>query len=223
MKKRLSQEWLKAIACITMLIDHIGAVFVPGYALRLVGRLSFPIYCFLLAEGVQHTRNRKRYGLRLLIGALLSEIPFDLLFFGRITWRHQSVMVTLLLSFWMLCRMEKWGKYLAVAVAAIAAELLGADYGALGVILVAVFALAGESSGALPMQAVGMGVCFLLMDSMRMPFLGLRIPIQLFGLLALIPLYFYSGEKATKSRMLQWGFYLFYPVHLIVLLLYRRL
>lgn len=61
MRRSLSQESLKLIACVTMLLDHIGAVFLPGYytyyALRILGRLSFPIYCFLLVEGAHHTRN----------------------------------------------------------------------------------------------------------------------------------------------------------------------
>ena len=60
MRKFLSQEWLKVIACFTMLADHIGAVFFPRlYWLRIVGRLAFPIYCFLLAEGAAHTGNPK--------------------------------------------------------------------------------------------------------------------------------------------------------------------
>lgn len=84
-KRGLSQETLKIIACVTMLLDHIGATFCPGIGLRIVGRIAFPIYCFLLAEGVHYTHSPKKYGLRLLIGALLSEIPFDLLFFGELT------------------------------------------------------------------------------------------------------------------------------------------
>ena len=67
-KKIFSQEGLKILACVTMLLDHIGAVFMPTmatyslyYALRIIGRLAFPIYCFLLAEGVAHTKNPVKY------------------------------------------------------------------------------------------------------------------------------------------------------------------
>ena len=77
-KKGLSQEALKSIACITMLLDHIGATMVRGYTLRIIGRIAFPIFCFLMAEGAYHTKNPRKYCLRLMIGMLLSELPFDL-------------------------------------------------------------------------------------------------------------------------------------------------
>ena len=91
MKKCLSQEWLKIIACVIMLIDHIGAVLLPQYIwLRYIGRIAFPIYCFLLAEGVHYTKNPQKYGLRLAAGALLSEIPFDLALFGGVTPYYET-------------------------------------------------------------------------------------------------------------------------------------
>ena len=113
MKKRISQEGLKLIACLTMLIDHIGyAIVYPMYlraqvtggleltenaqllytlylVMKSIGRLSFPIFCFLLVEGVRHTRSRKKYGLRLLFAALLSEIPFNLVVSGSLVWRYR--------------------------------------------------------------------------------------------------------------------------------------
>ena len=54
-KRGLSQEALKAIACVTMLLDHIGSIFVSGYTLRIIGRIAFPIFCFLMAEGAYYT------------------------------------------------------------------------------------------------------------------------------------------------------------------------
>ena len=83
-EKGIYQEELKLLACVTMLVDHIGAVLVPGFALRIIGRIAFPIFCFVLAEGAYHTRDPRKYGIRLLIGLLLSELHFDLLFSGRL-------------------------------------------------------------------------------------------------------------------------------------------
>ena len=77
-KKCISQEMLKIIACVTMLLDHIGATMVSGYGLRIIGRIAFPIYCFLLVEGFTYTRNKAKYAMRLFVFALISEVPFDL-------------------------------------------------------------------------------------------------------------------------------------------------
>ena len=225
-KKGLSQEGLKLIACITMLIDHVGAALLPCVELRIIGRIAFPIYCFLLAEGAARTRDSKRYAMRLAIGMLLSELPFDLLFFGGLTWRHQSVMVTLLLGFLMTQAMERvkpLGLQLLIAVPfAVAAEWLGTDYGGWGVMMVALFALTREMPGALGMQTVGVALLCWLIGGMKITIGTMRMPVEMFGVFAIVPIGCYSGKKATGSRLVQWGFYLFYPVHLTVLLLIDR-
>lgn len=220
-KRRLSQEGLKLIACITMLLDHIGAAVIPQLGLRIIGRISFPIFCFLLAEGVYHTRNPKKYGLRLLIGALLAEIPFDLLFFAEPTLAHSSVMVTLLLGF---CygeaakRVNKLGhKVLLLIPFAFVAELLGADYGAHGVAMIAVFLLTRNMQDKLPVQILLLGIICYLMGSSPVMIIDFSVPIEMFALLAMVPIALYGGRKLTGSAWAKWGFYLFYPVHLMVL------
>ena len=219
-KKGISQEGLKLIACVTMLIDHIGAVLVPYTELRIIGRLAFPIYCFLLAEGIAHTRNPKKYALRLGIGALLAEVPFDLLFFGELTFAHQSVMITLLLGFLMAMWARKTGNILLpFAVCFFGAELLGTDYGGYGVALIALFLVSADKPHKQLIQTLGMAVLMLLMGSMPVAVIGIRVPIQLFAVLAMVPICYYSGKKATSSVWVQRVFYLFYPVHLAVLLL----
>ena len=225
-KKIFSQEGLKIIACVTMLLDHIGAVFMPSivnynlyYALRIVGRLAFPIYCFLLAEGVAHTKNPVKYGLRLFVGILLAEIPFDLALFGRFTWDHQSVMVTLFLGFGMALIIQKLDRTKLVPVIAFAflAELFRTDYGAWGVGMIALFVLTRERKDRNMIQTLMLAAICYLMNSASVPIFGIRLPIELFAVLALIPIFLYTGKKSTGSKAVQTIFYLFYPVHLLVL------
>ena len=220
-EKIFSQEGLKLMACITMLIDHIGATIIPNMDFRIIGRLAFPIYCFLMVEGIWHTRNLKQYAIRLGIGALLSEIPFDLLFFGRITWDHQSVMVTLLLGllavYWGRKQKNYW---LPFCICFLAAEFLCTDYGGWGVAIICMFAMTREVPHREWLQLLGLALIFWAMDSYALPFGEIRIPIQFFGLPAMIPIGLYSGKKLTRNRAAQWAFYLFYPVHLTALLMW---
>lgn len=222
-KKGLAQEGVKAIACLSMLLDHIGAALVPGDGLRIVGRIAFPIYCFLLAEGIFYTKNPRKYGLRLLMGAILAEVPFDLLLFGGLTWAHSSVMVTLLLGFLygvLAGRVEKVEyRILLVLPFLAAAEVLGSDYGGAGVAVIAVFVLTRDMPRRVLIQTVGLGVICYSMHSYPVRLGPIAVPIEMFALLAMIPIARYDGRKLTGSRAVQWGFYLFYPVHLAVLLI----
>lgn len=237
----LSQETLKTIACVTMLIDHVGATVVERmfvrapslwlyslyYIMRIIGRAAFPIYCFLLAEGAHYTHNPRNYALRLFAGVLLSELPFDFGLFGGWTWAYQSVMVTMLLGFGMLELMKKcpnfWMKLLAVVPFALAAEWMKTDYGGYGVVMIALFGLTRGLPCCRQVQFAGMAALCLAMDSALVPIGPVRIPVELFALFAMIPIAQYSGRKATSNRAVQWGFYLFYPVHLTVLAVIMKL
>ena len=244
-KRGLSQEGLKLIACISMLIDHIAAVIVLRFVqqatgesqeilrefyrvLRMIGRLAFPIYCFLLVEGAAHTHNPKGYCLRLLIAAVVAEIPFDLACFGDLTWQHQNVMITLLLGFLMLQLMVRLPalplKLIAVIPFALLAQYLHTDYGAKGILVIALFALTRE----LPHQRVlqFFGLWFIFSPSHLMAFRwvhGISVEIKELAVLAVVPIALYSGRKITSSKAVQWAFYLFYPVHLAVLYLIVKL
>ena len=212
-KYGLTQEWLKIIACVTMLIDHVGLIFFPGVMeWRMVGRLAFPIYCFLMAEGMARTRNVKKYGIRLAIGALLAEIPFDLLFFGKLTMAHQSVMVTLLLGYGMVLLMKRFPTFqiLIMFLFAIAARMFKTDYSDLGILMIGMFVLTREVNYRPIVQAVLLAVLIWLLRGWG---------IQLLAVAAMVPISLYSGRKSGHSKAVQWIFYLFYPVHMAVLLL----
>lgn len=240
-KRGLPQEGLKLIACIAMLLDHAGAIVVLNcfYAttgmnkevlgniyeiLRAVGRLAFPIYCFLLVEGAIHTHNTKRYGLRLLIAAVLSEIPFDLALFGSFTWQHQSVMATLLLGFLMLQAMKKCpslpAQLLLILAFAWLAQWMNTDYGAKGIFTVALFALTRELSHRGIWQFFGLWCIFSPRHLMMLNWVdGFAVTTQELAVFAALPIMRYDGRKVTKSKAVQWAFYLFYPVHLLLLYL----
>lgn len=218
---RLSQEHLKLTACVAMLIDHIGAVFVHRTALRIIGRLAMPIYCFLLAEGIRHTKHPVRYGIRLFIGMLLAELPFDYLFYSGWTPQHQSVMLTLFLAYCMGQCMEHVRSYplkLLVCIPfALAAELLMTDYGGTGVLMVALFLLTRDMPRKVLPQTLGLALLCLSTNTR----LIYGIPLQLFAVAAMIPICLYSGIKTSQSKFLQNAFYLFYPGHLALLWLVR--
>ena len=219
-RRGLSQETLKIIACGTMLLDHIGACLFPRQLwLRVIGRIAFPIYCFLLVEGVYHTKRPLQYLFRLTIGMILSEYFFDAALFGGWTWQHQSVIVTLVLAYimvrFMLLIPPLWGKLLIILPFALAAELLNTDYGALGIALVAMFVLTRRMRHRSAIQAFC--ICLLSVFYQGVP------TLEPLAVMALLPIDFYSGRKAANSRVIQWTFYLFYPVHLAILLLVQNL
>ena len=222
----IPQEGLKLLACVTMLIDHVGAVLLPHVVmLRCIGRLAFPIYCFLLTQGLQHTKKPGRYLLRMGIVMVLSEIPYDLLFCGRLTMDDQSVMVTLFLGLCMgfLMRRLMWWpvKLLLILPFALAADLLQTDYGAWGVVMIALFLLLKTEGWQLSALCASLLVLNWFMPSMLLRVGMFMIPVQCFAVVALIPITWYSGVKYTRSQVVRWMFYLFYPAHLLVLLLFR--
>lgn len=228
MKKGFSQEGLKLLACLTMLCDHIGYALISHtgnaalyYLLRIIGRLAFPLYVFLLVEGFSHTRNRPKYFLRLLAGALLAELPYDLMIYGQFSWESQSVMVTLSLGFLALTVMDRVGSIYWKAVAAlpfvVLAELACSDYGWQGVLLVVLFAMSREYYARNIIRFGGMLVIFHTMPSVMLPLGGMGIPMQALGALSILFIAGYDGRKLTNSRVVQWAFYLFYPVHMLIL------
>ena len=112
--KVLNTFTLKMIAIVSMLIDHVGYIFFPEVMLfRIIGRISFPIFAYVLAEGVYYTKDITKYMLRLGTFALLSEIPYDLAIMGSVLeFSHQNVFFTLffgVLMFWVYKKIDRQG------------------------------------------------------------------------------------------------------------------
>lgn len=216
----LTGAQLKIIAMLCMLTDHIGAALVyplatehpqwavPYYAMRAVGRLAFPIYCFLLTEGFIHTGSRTRYLARLALFALISELPFDLLFSGTVfDPGSQNVFFTLTIAMAVLWALERYGKdgmsrACIAAIGGAAAFLLRGDYGWLGVALTTVLYLFRQDWEKRRVGVIVTGIV-IYPNPFCVPFL------------CFLPLAeHYSGRQGRKLGL--W-MYWFYPVHLLAL------
>lgn len=216
--KLLNSMHLKLIALITMIIDHTGAIFFSGQDLyRIIGRLAFPIYCFLLVEGFFHTKSREKYAARLFIFALISEIPFDYAFFGGLNGSHQNIFFTLFLGLsgiWVSESFRYKTPLVSIAGfvgAAVLATLLNTDYTILGILYILIFYFARSMPHGLKeiyiLLAIGTATSFL------------SGSIQMYAIFAVIPIMLYNGKPGLGSRLLQYGFYAAYPVHLMILYL----
>lgn len=130
-------------------------------------------------------------------------------------------MITLLIGYLMALwiRRTERGQLVPVIVCAVAAELVSADYGAFGIMIIALFVMTRERTDRLPMQAMILAALCWFIGGMGWQIGPVYLPAQMFGVLAMIPIGLYNGRKSTASRAVQWGFYLFYPVHLTLLLL----
>jgi len=217
----MSSLVLKITALITMIIDHYGAIFQGNIIIyRIIGRLAFPIYCFLLVEGYTHTSNIKKYALRLIAFAFISEIPFDLAFFGKIGFEHQNIFFTLFIGLTAIYFIDnKEGKYstnsaFIIIAASITATLLRTDYQFIGIIYILAFYFTRNQAKHKKFLTIGL-IMFAVNLSAGM--------LQQFSLLALIPIYFYNKKEGRKSKILQMSFYTAYPLHLIIFYLINTL
>lgn len=221
----LTGTQIKWIALLTMIIDHTGLILMRGtdwyQAFRWIGRISFPLYCFLLVEGFCHTRRIGRYMARIGVWALLSELPFDWMIFGsqgrfvwsEILWNSQNVLFTLLLGLLALegyVRLQNRGRQLAAilwcAMMAGAAWIGRTDYSWAGVALIC-FLYRFRQKAAYRF-AFGYGTLILGVNLNEYPAaIG-------FGVMQL-----YCGARG-RSRY-PWLFYLAYPLHLTVLCVIR--
>lgn len=198
---------LKCIAIVSMALDHTGAVLYPSQIwLRCLGRIAFPIFCFLIVEGFFHTHDVRRYMGRLGVFALISEIPYDLAFRGvPLEYAHQNVFFTLLIGIGMMVLLERnreWPvKAVILLLAMWLAVLTRSDYNFRGVLLIFVFYIFHESRW-LAVTAGGFW-----------NFLYQGV-IQKYGVLSVLPLALYNGERGRKMK---YFFYIFYPAHLLLL------
>lgn len=230
-KPGISGSTLKLLAIVTMLIDHFGAVVVaraahePGFdhafwsslywPMRSIGRIAFPIFCFLLVEGFIHTSNVKKYLGRMILFALISEIPFDLALTGNfVDFYFQNVFWELAMGIIAMKYLDyvekKKFKYMVqvalrlgiIAFFAFAAELLQLDYGMYGIIsIVALYVFRQKKWSQLLVGAISF--CW-----------------EQVAPLAFLPIAFYNGKR---GRSIKYFFYAFYPAHLLILYMIAKI
>ena len=224
--KILSGSVLKCIALFTMIVDHVGLHLLRNSGIvllytsagplelftlmRKVGRLAFPIYCFLLVEGFLHTHDRRKYGLNLLAFALISEIPWNLEHTGALYCPSQNVFFTLFLGYAGMCCIEELKERpLEQLISLIALVLvvmnLKADYGIGGFAFILVMYLLREQK---ILQAI-VGTC-----------------IESGGWaagLAFIPINLYNGQRGfIQGKAMKYLFYAAYPVHILIIYLIKK-
>lgn len=214
--KKLTSFELKMIAAGSMCVDHVGALFFPDVELlRILGRIAFPLFCFLAAEGFCHTRNVNRYLVNLLICACVSELFFDAVFFGKLVPNRNNSVFTLaggVASLLVIQRVNLLTGSVFALIAGYFLQFAGMDYGFYGVILIVLMYLARQyGMNTKQNMYLSWGIIALFM-------IFYKRSIQAYGAFSIIFMVLYSGKKGYHSSWAKRFFYIFYPAHLALLL-----
>jgi hypothetical protein len=231
---------LHILAMIFMVFDHIWGVFATnGYLwMTCIGRLTYPIFAFMIVEGYFKTKNLKKYVLRLLVFALISEIPFNLVMSS--SWfspLHQNVLWTFLIGILLIFLNEKarakklWIRALVLVGTVLLGTLLGivsfVDYGHGGVLIIlAFYVFRGRKWWCLVGQIVSLlYISFEVISGQFIPITlfgnTFELIIQSFCVLTLVPIWLYRGKQGPYNKAIRYLYYGFYPAHLLILWLIR--
>lgn len=232
LSKPFDANMLKWLAIICMIIDHVAWTFVPtfsvlGQVMHALGRFTAPIMCFFLAEGFYYTKNIKKYLLRLLIFALISWIPFSLLFSDRLLAYNLGMMFSLFLALLalMLCKSKKPLVLKILGVIGLCFLSFFGDWPIYSILFVLSF---GLNRGSFKKQVLFFSITSVLLfadhvlvptllDSSYNPLSG----IYLIGVFAPLPLlYLYNGKRGGEGlppALNKWAFYVAYPLHLLII------
>ena len=239
----INANTLRFIACTLMLMDHLWATVVPGNNwMTYLGRLAFPIFAFQIVEGFFHTSDIRKYAKRLLIFGLISEIPFNLMFSASPIYPfHQNVMFTLLIGLLAINELEKLHTFpkagevpksaiikalivgILKTIGLLLLSIVGfTDYGGYGVLTIILFYLCYRAKFSWLFQLVGMiYINIFALKGLSIPIIiggsEFMFPTQGFAVFSLLLIWLYNGKKGRSSKALQYGFYAFYPAHMLVL------
>lgn len=252
----MSSLCLKVLAALSMLIDHAQTARVItqpllmevfhlslveshkfGRMLELFGRVAFPIFSFLIAEGCRRTRSMPNYLIRLLLFAILSEIPFDLVMMpldghhvmeNVLRFRHWNVLFTYALGvacIWAVQSMSglpRWCRYGVMAGTALLSVLLDTDYSCYGILMILIAYYTEHKAAAFRRMAAVLFCAYVLMPLILNGMFSLdRFYLWGASLLGLIAAFSYNGSYGNKKLGIL--FYYFYPAHLTILVILRIL
>ena len=206
----MSNNQLKMLACCLMAVDHAALIFLPKesaiyWAMRLVGRIAFPIFLFCLTEGFLHTRSRKKQSFLLFIFACVSEGPFDIAFGYR--WEQQNVLWTLLICYLMIWGIELFAARLPFQIAIVIMACLVAYFTRVDYRMAGILACLLGYLGRRDKRVAG--------SLIPIPLLAQGSAVSVGTLLSTGILWLYSGKRGAVK--MKYFFYVFYPMHLLLL------
>lgn len=232
---------LKIIAMITMFCDHLGDAIFKGFSyFNYIGRIAFPIFAFQISEGYIHTKNLKKYLIRLMVFALISQIPYILFLSLYSRGVRLNVFFTLALGLIAIClhsyihkdisgtidtrikssipniSLKLIVEFLPVAAVCIIGELAKVDYGWWGVLLVFIFYYFKQNKLAMNISFITMCIIYYGIDIIQTGFNTIYIWLFAFNVLPILFINLYNGKQGKKIKYL---LYIFYPAHLLVLYL----
>lgn len=207
---------LKIIGLITMFLDHYQFMIGGSEIFRIIGRVAFPIFAFTLSEGYVHTRNLKKYLLRIFCFAVGIQILFILFEYGGIVNIFFTLFFGLVAIYILNLKKDlvkepfmKVIKVILIAGILYLAQVLQLDYGAYGILLIMIFNAFRNDKLKILMSFLALN-----MFNIIFPNVFQIIDTQIFSLISLIFIFMYNGEKGKSIR---YFFYLFYPVHFFIL------
>lgn len=221
----MSRTVLKYIAIIAMTLDHISAFFLPidtalGFAMRITGRITAPVMCYFIAEGFRFTSDRRSYGKRLLIFALISQPAYY--FADTSQPLRLNMLFTLLIGFMMLCAYDKI-KNTALKCAAIMLLLTAScfcDWGIIAPMWILTFHILKNDRKMLFTAFTAISLMHILINTMACITAGIAWYSQLWqaGVFLFIPLILlYDSKNGRGGIFSKWFFYTYYPLHLAII------
>ena len=209
----MSSFSLKIIAIIAMTLDHWNVILGGPIYMRILGRLSFPIFSFLIGEGYRHTKNKKKYFVKIFLYSILLQMP---VYFFYSKEEKLNIFFTLasgilLLSILENNKMSNVIKYFCALILLIISEYLKFDYGSYGIISIFIFYKFKEKKMLISFLFLLVNIVYIVS--------GKIFSIQIFSLFSLIFIFKYNGKEGKKNKQF---IYLYYPTHILLLYLLSK-